>query len=335
MFDMLQCTLTGGVPITQQGETPHLSWHWLAEGMLLFTPKKEAKMALLISVGIHGNETAPIELINQLCSDLLSGKTSLEVHLLVIFANIAAMRVGKRYLDDDMNRMFCQAYTSLPTNNVETRRAEQIEQITQQFFQTFSPNIARFHLDLHTAIRSSLLPTFAILPFQKKIYDAKLIEALSSAEIDAVVYHSEAGQTFSHYTSSVFGAASVTLELGKAKAFGENDLSQFQAVGQMIHALIKAETFPLRTIKTSPMRHFQVIYSLMKSDDDFQLMLAVDAPNFTVFQQGEIVAKQSSGTYVVQHAQEWILFPNPSVKKGLRAGLMLVEKQQGAEIPDY
>lgn len=46
----------------------------------------------MLSAGIHGNETAPIELLNQLVNDLLSGSRTLAVRLLVVLGNPAAMR---------------------------------------------------------------------------------------------------------------------------------------------------------------------------------------------------------------------------------------------------
>ena len=45
-----------------------------------------------MSAGVHGNETAPIELLNQLVGDLLIGRLPLTVRLLVVLGNPAAMR---------------------------------------------------------------------------------------------------------------------------------------------------------------------------------------------------------------------------------------------------
>jgi succinylglutamate desuccinylase len=55
------------------------------------------------------------------------------------------------------------------------------------------------------------------------------------------------------------------------------------------------------------------------------LQLSADAPNFSTFQKDEVIATQQAGNYVVDNQQVWILFPNPNVKMGLRAGLVLKE----------
>ena len=64
---------------------------------------------------------------------------------------------------------------------------------------------------------------------------------------------------------------------------------------------------------------------LIKKDEEFHMNLSAEAPNFSTFTKGEIIATQPSGNYVVEQDQVWILFPNPNVKIGLRAGLVLTE----------
>ncbi|OZB15685.1 MAG: succinylglutamate desuccinylase, partial [Marinobacter sp. 34-60-7] len=50
--------------------------------------------ALIVSAGVHGNETAPIEVLNGLVSELLEGKWSLACPLLLILGNPPAMVAG-------------------------------------------------------------------------------------------------------------------------------------------------------------------------------------------------------------------------------------------------
>ncbi|WP_336167083.1 succinylglutamate desuccinylase [Acinetobacter sp. 161(2023)] len=322
MQDFLALTLQGGQPTTREGKQDNFSWRWLGEGLLECTPNAQYDKAVVLSAGVHGNETAPIELLSQLCTDLFAGRLKLAVRLLLVLGNPFAMRQGNRYVHDDVNRMFCGGYKNLPVTE-ESKRAEVLEHAVATFFQESASEAKRYHYDLHTAIRASLLPTFALLPYQAYDYDVDLTESLEAADLDALVYHRAAGKTFTHFTSESFKAASATLELGKALPFGQNDLSQFAAIDEVIRNVVSEQALPTR--HKSKIRMFQVSDSLIKKDEDFQMNLSADAPNFSTFTKGEIIAMQPSGNYVVEQDQVWILFPNPNVKIGLRAGLVLTE----------
>lgn len=325
MQDFLTLTLQGKQPEKLHGNQADFSWHWLGEGILECTPHAHYDKTVVLSAGVHGNETAPIELLSHMCADLFSGRLPLAVRLLIIFGNPDAMRQGKRYLNDDMNRMFCGGYKAL-TVTEESKRAELLEQVVKAFFQESLTTAHRYHYDLHTAIRASLLPTFALFPYQTHAYDADLIASLEAADLDALVYHNAVGKTFTHFTSETFQAASATLELGKALPFGENDLSQFAAIDDVIRQVVSGQALPARS--KDNIRVFNVSDSLIKKDEHFQLNLSAEAPNFSTFKKGEIIIEQPSGDYVVQQDQVWILFPNPNVKIGLRAGLVLTEQSR-------
>ncbi|MBM6698708.1 succinylglutamate desuccinylase/aspartoacylase family protein, partial [Streptococcus alactolyticus] len=46
--------------------------------------------------------------------------------------------------------------------------------------------------------------------------------------------------------------------------------------------------------------------------------------NFTSLPRHAVIASDGDTVYTVQHAQELVVFPNPEVRVGLRAGLMVV-----------
>ena len=316
-MDLLTLTLNQTTPQVKRGETSQFTWQWLAEGVLQCTPHQVYGKSIVLSAGVHGNETAPIELLNDICQDLFLGTLNLKVRLLIVFGNPDAMRAGQRYLDNDMNRMFCGAYQQLEPLK-ETLRAKQLEQLITDFFE--ADKTRRYHYDLHTAIRGSLLPTFAMMPYQTHAFDKVLLQSLDAADLDAVVYHNAVGKTFTHFTSETFNASSSTLELGKAKPFGQNDLQAFDAINRVIRAVIAETELPKR--QKQPLQNFKVVSSIIKQHDDFVLNLTSDAPNFSTFQKDEIIATQT-GHDDIASEQVWILFPNPNVKIGLRAGLIL------------
>lgn len=122
---------------------------------------------MVISAGIHGNETAPIEILNQLVTDLLAGQLPLAARLLVLLGNPPAIRKGKRYLSNDINRMFGGRYQHY-TPSDETRRASTLEQRVMAFFQA-SHTSERLHYDLHTAIRGPIILALVCYPTSRPL----------------------------------------------------------------------------------------------------------------------------------------------------------------------
>jgi succinylglutamate desuccinylase len=48
------------------------------------------------------------------------------------------------------------------------------------------------------------------------------------------------------------------------------------------------------------------------------------AENFTAFEPGVVVARDGEHIYQTGTKTEYVIFPNPAVRVGLRAGLMVV-----------
>lgn len=328
MIDFLSTLLNQQHIAQSRGKHKYFSWQYMAEGILECTPHDSYDLAVVLSAGIHGNETAPIELLDRLVTDLFEGRLKLSAKVLFILGNPVAIRHKKRYVDYDLNRLFCGAHKNL-ADVVESSRAKILETAIHNFFERCNHRIKRYHYDMHTAIRASKFPTFALLPYQTREYDPELKTSLEAANLDALVYHSSSSSTFTHFTSAYHSAASVTLELGKAQPFGENNLAQFTAIDTVIRTLITGYSAPKR-IKAQ-LEVFKVTKSLIKKNDTFQINLPDDAPNFSHFVQGEIIASDSTSCYKVEESEVWILFPNPNVQVGLRAGLIL-EKHQPSPI---
>jgi succinylglutamate desuccinylase len=326
MFELLNNTLQGLTPQPESGQTADFNWQWWGEGVVALTPHQACDQALVLSAGIHGDETAPIELLDQLVSNIFSGRCRLRVHLLVILGNPPAIRCQRRYLSADMNRMFADGYQRF-TASAETQRAQYLEQCLARFFHQaqLSGACQRFHLDMHTAIRSSIHRQFALLPWQSRPYSKQLYQWLLAADLDALVTHKQAGNTFSQVSSSRWQAQSCTLELGKALPFGENDLPLFARLFQALSAWVAQSGVAAR--QKGALACYQVAESLIKQHEDFVLHIPPDTANFTAYPQGTLLAQQSGEDYRVSHQQVWILFPNPHVALGLRAALLLIEQK--------
>ena len=57
---------------------------------------RDNQMDLLLSAGIHGNETAPMELLDELLGGIASGALLPASRLLFLYGNTDAMRVWTR-----------------------------------------------------------------------------------------------------------------------------------------------------------------------------------------------------------------------------------------------
>jgi succinylglutamate desuccinylase len=324
MQDFLQQTLSGRVPLERHGQNAHLSWQWLDEGILSLTPHTPTSQALVLSAGIHGNETAPVEILNLLLTPLLRGEKPLAVRLLVLLGNPQALRSGKRYQQYDINRLFggrWQQVSDVP----EARRALRLEQALETFWHTCLTSETRWHLDLHTAIRGSYHTRFGVMPLNQRPWPQDFMHWLAAAGLEALVFHRSPGGTFTHFSCEHYAAASCTLELGKALPFGENDLTQFSAAQQALAALLYGETLP--QVQAAP-RHYRVAQQITRHGESFVLHMGSDTLNFTAFPHGTLLAEEGDTRYYVQQAREFVLFPNPNVAPGLRAGLMLVEENE-------
>ena len=106
-----------------------------------------------MSVGVHGDETGPIEVLAHVLDALAQHPGALAVNLMVCVGNIDAIAAGKRFIDADLNRMFRPVRGSL-ASAAEAVRADAMIAATDAFFAGAGP--VRWHLDLHTAIRPSV-----------------------------------------------------------------------------------------------------------------------------------------------------------------------------------
>ena len=275
------------------------------------------RACVLVSVGVHGDETGPIEVLAHLLDALKPEE--LAVDLMVCVGNLAAIRAGKRFIDADLNRMFRPVRGTL-SGAAEAPRADELIAATAAFFAGAGP--VRWHLDLHTAIRPSFYPTFAVVP--DLIADdgkAALVGWLGQAAIGAIIMNPQSAGTYSYYTAEHFGAAGSTVELGRVGTLGQNDLSLFADVSLALDGLLKgAAALP---VKQAP-HVFKVAQEIMKLSDAFQMAFDRSTQNFTALQAGAEIARDGDTVYTVKHPEELVVFPNPDVRVGLRAGLMVV-----------
>ncbi|WP_185658283.1 MULTISPECIES: succinylglutamate desuccinylase [unclassified Burkholderia] len=334
--DFLAFTLAGSTPVEREGTCAGgaVRWQWPGDGLLVLEPaaaSDAARASVLVSAGVHGDETAPIELLSMLVRDLASGALPLACRLLVVLGNVPAMRAGERYLDDDLNRLFSGRHTQVPASR-EAPRAAQLEAAAAAFFAAAPAGSARWHIDMHTAIRASVFEQFALLPHTGTPPTRTMVEWLGEARIAAVLLHTAKGNTYSHFTAEHCGALACTLELGKVRPFGQNDLARFAPADRAVRKLVSgawgghpSTDAEARGGHPPLPRVFTVIDQITKQSDALELFVAADVANFTPFARGTVLAQDGDYRYTVTHDEERIVFPNPTVKPGLRAGLLVID----------
>jgi succinylglutamate desuccinylase len=277
-----------------------------------------ARPSVLVSVGVHGDETGPIEMLAHALETLSREPARLAVDLMLCVGNIDAIAAGKRFIDADLNRMF-RAERGALAGAAEARRADDMIAATRQFFE--GAGALRWHLDLHTAIRASHYLAFAVVP--ELIGPERrraLFDWLGAAGIGAIIMNPKSAGTYSYHSAEQHGAAGATVELGRIGVLGQNDLSRFGAAAAALDALLRGA--PL-TAQARP-RVFKVAQEVIKLSDQFRMNLGRDTPNFTSLRRGDVIATDGDTVYTVRHDEELIVFPNPDVRVGLRAGLMVV-----------
>jgi succinylglutamate desuccinylase len=292
-------------------------------GVIRIEPNTASQLSLVISCGVHGNETAPIEIVSQLVSDLLSGEVSSAVRVLFILANPWAMAEGRRFVDINMNRLFCGQWQYEDLSLKEVKRAARLEAYVANFFAEEPVTVEqRLHYDCHTAIRASARERFAVYPFvPDRVLPEQQQALLTRADIETVLLQQEPANTFSSFTSVKQDAQSFTLELGKVMPFGANDLSRFSGIDLLLRALICGEELP--NSPSGGMEQFVVHHTLEKSSENWTFHVPDDAPNFSEYAPGSLIAEDGGVQYLVGEEPEYVVFPNPRVKVGERAGLML------------
>jgi succinylglutamate desuccinylase len=281
--------------------------------------------ALILSAGIHGNETAPIEILDRLLCELLEERWSLACPALLVLGNPPAMRAGTRFIDTNLNRLFNGAhekpeYRHLP----EAERAASLEKQCRHFIGTTQARTADVkvsHYDLHTAIRTSKREKFALYPYlpDRQVPREQLL-FLQEADIDTLLLQHRRATTFSAFTAEL-GAESFTLELGKVMSFGKNDHSRFHGITNALRRRLSGGT-PTPQNK-SPVEILRVVHEIINTGEHFRLQVPDDAANFTRYDSGTLIWEDDRTGYRVGSQPEYIVFPNREVPVGQRAGLML------------
>ena len=296
---------------------------WCEQVFFIPGETKPDSAGIILSCGVHGNETGPITTCKSLLDEILSGRVRPARHLLLIFANPRAIDAGRRYLDFNLNRLFGNAMEG----GIEAERARELERACHQLQQHCGH--IHWHLDLHSTIKPSCIERFALTPVTHQEYRYHWQPALQQAGFGGLVYQTRRASTFSQYTLDQFGADSFTLECGSLQtqsAAGNATLLRW------LIELVSDPTAPSQAQgdvphnHASPLPEFQVAEEIMRRSEWFRFLIAEQEPNFSEHQQGTLIYTDDNGP-VAARENCYTLFLNSRVETGQRAGLLLKRLQ--------
>jgi succinylglutamate desuccinylase len=291
----------------------------LDSGFLLVEPRDlspEIKH-IVISSGVHGDETGPMESVNQLVEDILQGVIVPKHRLLIFYGHPEATLSHSRFVVENLNRLFGNEPSHI---NKETEIAKNIKQQIDRFY-SGTPWSQRWHFDLHCAIRGSKHYTFAVSPkTQNPTRSQELVEFMDSAQLEAVLLSNSPSPTCSWYSAEKHSAQALTVELGRVSPLWENDLTRIQPFFDALVCLITDHPLPEQphTLIT-----YRVNRTITRHFEDFQFNFSNDVENFTSFELGDVLGRDGEQILTTKVAQEAVVFPNPNVVIGQRAALMV------------
>lgn len=314
---------------------PEVSVVEYAPGVMALVPRavEGSPEATILSAGIHGDETAPIELFGELLAALDAGQLRVGAPTLLIMGNRRAIAAGRRYIDTNLNRLFRREALLQDDHRFECQRALELMHAVDRFMSDVVKNNdagSVLHLDMHTAIRDSRYPRFAVEPFSETPTPDAVWQQLASAGLQAGLSQHQHSWTFSHYTRHYHGAQGFTLELGRVAPFGSNDLEPLAPMLDLLRARIAGTHDSIANQR--PLARFVVTDEIMRKSDDFELCFAEDIANFTEFPPGSCLARDGSdGEWIVREAPVHVVFPNANVERGARA--LLLARPLASEYP--
>ncbi|GLR74347.1 succinylglutamate desuccinylase [Aliivibrio sifiae] len=297
---------------------------WHSRGVVEFIPHLDfdSHCAVVLSSGIHGNETSPIELLDTIIEDIQSGELSLSHPCLFIYGHPTATHQHTRFIDTNLNRLF--SHHQIPNDSMlEMALANRLMKSVDAFFTKHNTK-EKWHLDLHCAIRSSQHYTFAIHPHNHHYKRSEsLLEFLSRSKIEACLFSEAPASTFSWYSAEYYGAHAATVELGKVSRMGENDLTQLSEFNEALRNMISCADYFEQESLDSTLIEYQVTRSIMKQSDHFTFDFPTDLANFTQFNENDLLATDEGIQYIAQPGGESVVFPNAKVENGHRACLLV------------
>lgn len=110
---------------------------------------------LLVTAGVHGNEPSGVEALKNIFSELDKSQPSMKGTFLGVAGNHKALKEGKRYIDEDLNRTWKQVnLEKKEPDSHEQKEMREIIGVLREYSAERYPE--RFFVDCHTTSSDSL-----------------------------------------------------------------------------------------------------------------------------------------------------------------------------------
>lgn len=128
----------------------------------------QSEILIICTAGMHGNEPAGIQALEQVLEHLQENNTKLNAYIICFKGNLAALEQKQRYIHQDLNRIWNEESLSLAKQNSQSNQeycelVELYQEIEETNYQHYSK---RIYLDLHTT--SAKNGVFLITPNLKQ-----------------------------------------------------------------------------------------------------------------------------------------------------------------------
>lgn len=286
--------------------------HW-DEGVYAIRGKgASGAIPLILSAGVHGDETAPVQVLETLQQQLLQRAVIPQRPLLLIIANLPALMNGKRFMQANMNRLFG---APVRPPGYETKRALALEGYCRDFADLYGVG---WHLDLHSTIKPSLHEHFALMPACARHYDDAWAPLLARHGFTALVRQNTPACTFSNFSCTKLGFESFTLECGAVRGSSATVPSVLQP---LLMALLEED--PFAALGNVQLQRYDVAIDLIKRSAAFRFLVNEQCENFTTFARGTTLVQDGDVVVSAPCDDCALLFANSEVPVGDRAGLVL------------
>ncbi|MGB3620596.1 MAG: succinylglutamate desuccinylase [Ketobacter sp.] len=298
------------------------------EQIFYYQGNQDDAAGIIISCGIHGDELVPVFALQQMRSYLSTCARELPFSLLLIFGNPTAIERRQRFVTTNLNRLFGLKHKP---DCDEGTRAGILEQACIDFSNSCSKVL--YHLDLHSTIKASLHPRFALRPANITT-DAINTHALSDQRsqqkpasffnllgVSALVEQSQHSNTFSRFTATTLQCESFTVECG---SHSNPDAGDIERLTQCLIPFVFDSQNKDTPTQPAAIAHFKVSHAIIRETDQFRFLIEENEPNFSIHPAGTAIYADTKGPYYCD-TESATLFLNSAVPCGQRAGLLLTK----------